>query len=135
MIPFEKNEESGIPLWVQLRNRLVYLINSGHYRPGDQLPTIHEMATDLSINYNTVSKVYTSLANDGYITSKRGVGAFVNGFDAGESKEQSDAIEQALDECIAALTDLGLSHRDVEAAMRTRVRKLEQETGAYLTHE
>ena len=134
MFPFEKNEESGIPLWVQLRNRLVYLINSGHYRPGDQLPTIHEMATDLSINYNTVSKVYTSLANDGYITSKRGVGAFVNGFDAGESKEQSDAIEQALDECIAALTDLGLSHRDVEAAMRTRVRKLEQETGAYLTH-
>ncbi|MCB7039175.1 GntR family transcriptional regulator [Eggerthella sinensis] len=120
---------------MQLRNRLVYLINSGHYRPGDQLPTIHEMATDLSINYNTVSKVYTSLANDGYITSKRGVGAFVNGFDAGESKEQSDAIEQALDECIAALTDLGLSHRDVEAAMRTRVRKLEQETGAYLTHE
>ena len=135
MFPFEKNEESGIPLWVQLRNRLVYLINSGHYRPGDQLPTIHEMATDLSINYNTVSKVYTSLANDGYITSKRGVGAFVNGFDAGESKEQSYAIEQALDECIAALTDLGLSHRDVEAAMRTRVRKLEQETGAYLTHE
>ena len=120
MFPFEKNEESGIPLWVQLRNRLVYLINSGHYRPGDQLPTIHEMATDLSINYNT---------------SKRCVGAFVNGFDAGESKEQSDAIEQALDECIAALTDLGLSHRDVEAAMRTRVRKLEQETGAYLTHE
>lgn len=135
MFHFEKNEESRVPLWMQLRNRLVYLINSGHYQPGDQLPTIHEMAIDLSINYNTVSKVYTSLANDGYITSKRGVGAFVNGFDAGESKEQSDAIEQALDECIAALTDLGLSHRDVEAAMRTRVRKLEQETGAYLTHE
>ena len=135
MFPFEKNEESGIPLWVQLRNRLVYLINSGHYRPGDQLPTVRGLAADVEVNYNTVSKVYTSLANDGYITSKRGVGAFVNGFDAGESKEQSDAIEQALDECIAALTDLGLSHRDVEAAMRTRVRKLEQETGAYLTHE
>nr|WP_154332748.1 GntR family transcriptional regulator [Eggerthella hominis] len=120
---------------MQLRNRLVYLINSGHYQPGDQLPTIHEMAIDLSINYNTVSKVYTSLANDGYITSKRGVGAFVNGFDAGESREQADAIEQALDECIAALTDIGLSNRDIEAAMRTRVRKLEQEAGTYPSHE
>jgi len=132
---FEKNEESRVPLWMQLRNRLVYLINSGHYQPGDQLPTIHEMAIDLSINYNTVSKVYTSLANDGYITSKRGVGAFVNGFDAGESREQADAIEQALDECIAALTDIGLSNRDIEAAMRTRVRKLEQEAGTYPSHE
>lgn len=132
MFPFEKSEDSGVPLWVQLRNRLVYLINSGHYKPGDQLPTIHEMATELSINYNTISKVYTSLANDGYITSKRGVGAFVNGFDGGESKEQADAVNQALDECIAALVDLGLSHRDIEAAMRTRVRKLEQETGEYL---
>lgn len=135
MFHFEKNEESRVPLWMQLRNRLVYLINSGHYQPGDQLPTIHEMAIDLSINYNTVSKVYTSLANDGYITSKRGVGAFVNGFDAGESREQADAIEQALDECIAALTDIGLSNRDIEAAMRTRVRKLEQEAGTYASHE
>lgn len=129
MFSFEKNEDSRVPLWMQLRNRLVYLINSGHYRPGDQLPTIHELATDLSINYNTVSKVYTSLANDGYITSKRGVGAFVNGFDAGESREQTAAIEQALDECIAALADIGLSNRDIEAAMRTRVRKLEHEAG------
>ena len=135
MFHFEKNEESRVPLWMQLRNRLGYLINSGHYQPGDQLPTIHEMAIDLSINYNTVSKVYTSLANDGYITSKRGVGAFVNGFDAGESREQADAIEQALDECIAALTDIGLSNRDIEAAMRTRVRKLEQEAGTYPSHE
>lgn len=135
MFQFEKNEESRVPLWMQLRNRLVYLINSGYYKPGDQLPTIHEMATDLSINYNTVSKVYTSLANGGYITSKRGVGAFVNGFDAGESREQTEAIEQALDECIAALTDIGLSNRDIEAAMRMRVRKLEQESETYLSHE
>ena len=135
MFPFEVDTTTDVPLWVQLRQRLIYLINSGYFKPGDQLPTVRGLASEISINYNTVSKVYTSLANDGYITSKRGVGAFVNGFDAGESKEQSDAIEQALDECIAALTDLGLSHRDVEAAMRTRVRKLEQETGAYLTHE
>lgn len=135
MALFEIDESSGLPVWVQLRNRFVYLIKTGHYQPGDQLPSVRTLAAEAAINYNTVSKVYTSLANDGYITSKRGVGAFVNGFDAGESKEQSDAIEQALDECIAALTDLGLSHRDVEAAMRTRVRKLEQETGAYLTHE
>lgn len=129
MFPFERDDESGIPLWMQLRNRLVYLISSDYYRPGDQLPTIHEMAIDLSINYNTVSKVYTSLANDGYIVSKRGVGAFVRGVPGGESGERADAVRNALDECIAALTDLGLSRADIALSMRKRLRQLEDECG------
>ena len=129
MFEFSKDEESGVPLWVQLRNRVVFLINSGAYAPGDQLPTIHELASQLSINYNTVSKVYTSLANDGYITAKRGVGAFVNGYDGEEAEAQSDAVGQALSECVAALTDLGLSHADIEAAMRSHLRKLELSEG------
>ena len=41
MFPFEMDNESGVPLWIQLRNRLVHLINSGYYKPGDQLPTVH----------------------------------------------------------------------------------------------
>lgn len=126
MFPFERDDESGIPLWMQLRNRLAYLISSGHYQPGDQLPTIHEMAIDLSINYNTVSKVYTSLANDGYIVSKRGVGAFVKGLEAQAGREQADAVRHALDECVAALTDLGLSHQDIEMSMKRYLRELEQ---------
>ena len=126
---FEMDESSGVPLWVQLRNRIVYLINSGYYRPGDQLPTIHTMASELSINYNTVSKVYTSLANDGYIRTKRGAGAFVRGFDDEGAHEQSSAVERALDECIAACTDLGLSLQDIQDAMQARIRRIEQERG------
>lgn len=127
MFTFEKNEESGVPLWAQLRNRLVYLINSGYYAPGDKLPTIHECATEFSINYNTINKVYTSLAHDGYITTKRGVGAMVNSFDNEERDEQDAAVEQALDECIAALVDMGLGYKDIENVMRARLRKLEQQ--------
>lgn len=130
MFEFVKDETSGVPLWVQLRNRIVFLINSGAYAPGDQLPTIHELASQLSINYNTVSKVYTSLANDGYITTRRGAGAFVNGFDSEEAEEHSDAVGQALSECVAALTDLGLSYSDIESAMRAHLRKLEMSEGA-----
>lgn len=129
VFPFKKDEESGVPLWVQLRNRIVYLINTGYYHPGDQLPTIHVMASELSINYNTVSKVYTSLANDGYIATKRGCGAFVQGFDQEGAAEQTNAVDGALDECIAACTDLGLSLRDIEQAMKARIRKREQEHG------
>ena len=126
MFPFEMDNESGVPLWIQLRNRIVHLINSGYYKPGDQLPTVHAMASELSINYNTVNKVYVNLANDGYITSIRGRGAFVNDFDSDVSQEHVQAVDQVLDECIAACMDLGLSLQDIAGAMRKRIRKIEK---------
>ena len=67
------DSDSGIPLWLQLRNRLIYLIASGRFQAGDKLPTVRELAVDLGINYNTVSKVYQDIERDGYIVSKRGV--------------------------------------------------------------
>lgn len=71
------NENSGIPIWLQLRSKLIYLISSGNFKCGDQLPTVRELAVDLGINYNTVSKVYQDIERDGYITTKRGKGTFV----------------------------------------------------------
>lgn len=129
MFPFEIDEESGIPLWIQLRNRLVYLINSGYYKPGDQLPTVRGLASEISINYNTVNKAYSSLVHDGYITSTRGRGAFVNELDFDEDDDCAMAVEAALDDCIIACRDLGLSLSDVERAMVRRVRQLERGAG------
>ena len=126
MFPFEIDEESDIPLWIQLRNRLVYLINSGYYRPGDQLPTVRGLASEMSINYNTVNKAYTSLAHDGYITSTRGRGAFVNALELDEDDDRMKAVDAALDDCIAACRDLGLTPTDVEKAMIRKIRKMEQ---------
>ena len=51
-IAVKVDPDSGIPLWVQLRNRLVYLIESGALSEGDKLPTVREMAVDLGINLN-----------------------------------------------------------------------------------
>ena len=69
MALFELDEHSGIPIWIQLRNRLMYLIDSGYYATGDRLPTVRALAADLNVNYHTVNKVYTSLEHDGYISS------------------------------------------------------------------
>ena len=57
------------------------------------------MASELSINYNTVNKVYMSLASEGYITSKRGVGAVVNSLDHEDGAEEALAVEEAIKEC------------------------------------
>ena len=75
MFPFEVDPTSDLPLWVQLRNRIAYLINDGTLAPGDKLPTVRGLASEISINYNTVNKAYLSLVSDGYLESTRGRGA------------------------------------------------------------
>ena len=61
------NDTSGVPVWIQIRNHMIFLIRSGHLRPGDTLPTVRELAIQLGVNYNTIHKVYQDLETDGLI--------------------------------------------------------------------
>ena len=84
--PFSVDESSDVPLWVQLRQRIMHLISTGYFKPGDKLPTVRGLAQDISINYNTVNKAYLSLVSDGILESARGRGVFVKEL-ARESRE------------------------------------------------
>ena len=66
------------PIYAQLERGLRAAIATGRLRPGDQLPTVRELAVDLRINANTVARVYAELERAGVIQTKRGVGSFVN---------------------------------------------------------
>lgn len=116
-----------MPLWVQLRHRLQYLIKSGYYQPGEQLPTVRGLASEISINYNTVNKAYLSLISDGYITSTRGRGAFVRDIAEEMETDESHEADEVLDECITSCLDMGLSLDDIEKRMKLALRKREIE--------
>jgi GntR family transcriptional regulator len=74
---FHLNESSGIPVYLQLREQVLHAISRGDLRPGDQLPTVREVAIDLSINPNTVNRAYAELERDGVLRSTRGLGTFI----------------------------------------------------------
>ena len=65
------------PIYAQLNRALRAAIAAGRLRPGDQLPTVRQLAVDLRINANTVARVYTDLERDGVLETRRGVGSFV----------------------------------------------------------
>ncbi|WP_241156028.1 MULTISPECIES: GntR family transcriptional regulator [unclassified Adlercreutzia] len=121
---FELDERSSIPIWLQLKNRFIYLITSGYYMPGDQLPTVRGLAADVEINYNTVSKVYQSLEEDGYIQSKRRQGAFV--CDVSNKPGVSIAVtaEIITVEYIQRCQELGMSLDDIGMQFSTSLSKL-----------
>ena len=66
-----------IPIYQQLRNQIVLGIAGGAFRPGEKLPTIRALATELGINMMTVSRAYQMLKQEGYIASDRRSGAWV----------------------------------------------------------
>lgn len=124
MFPFEIDETSDVPLWVQLRNRIVYLINNGYFKPGDKLPTVRGLASEVSINYNTVNKAYLNLVSDGYLESTRGRGVFVTDLGAVEDDGTRSEVEAVLDDCIASCRDLGMDYDDIERAMSRKIKRL-----------
>ena len=126
---FQVDEESDVPLWVQLKNRLAYLITTGFYAPGEQLPTVRALASDVSINYNTVNKAYLALKSEGYIESTRGRGAFVRNLEAEVDAELSTEIDTILDDCVAACRDLGLSLDDIRTCMDAKIVQMKRARG------
>lgn len=124
MFPFEVDPTSDLPLWVQLRNRIAYLINDGTLAPGDKLPTVRGLASEISINYNTVNKAYLSLVSDGYLESTRGRGVFVTDLGAKMGAEEEGEADAVLDECIASCRELGMGLDDIERAMSRKIKRL-----------
>jgi GntR family transcriptional regulator len=65
------------PIYAQLERGVRAAIATGRLRPGDQLPTVGQLAVDLQVNANTVARVYAELERAGVIETKRGVGSFI----------------------------------------------------------
>src|SRR5947207_13689879 len=65
------------PIYAQLDRALRAAIATGRLAAGQQLPTVRQLAVDLSINANTVARVYAELERMGVIETRRGVGSFI----------------------------------------------------------
>lgn len=122
---FSIDERSGVPIWVQLRNRLVYLIQTGRYQPGDQLPTVHEMAVHLNINYNTVNKVYRSMEASGLIMSKRGRGTFVaENVTIAEEDSVESTVDAMMGDFIRQCEELGMTRDEIVQRLQDKISQM-----------
>ena len=98
---FEIDYASGLPVWIQVKNRIAYLIGAGEYAPGDQLPTVRALAVSLDISYNTVNRAYMDLEREGYIVTRKGRGTFVvERREVGAARATDNAIELLADDLI-----------------------------------
>jgi GntR family transcriptional regulator len=65
------------PIYAQIVDQIRWQIESGVLKPGDQLPTVRQMATDLRVNFNTVARAYRILDESGVISTQHGRGTYI----------------------------------------------------------
>src|SRR5215469_18734815 len=86
---FHLDGASGVPVYLQIKEQVLHAIARGELSPGDQLPTVREVAVKLEINPNTVNRAYADLEREGVLTSRRGRGTFIS-----DRKHQTDLSAQ-----------------------------------------
>ena len=123
MIWFHVDPASGLPIYLQLANQVKKATAGGILRPGDQLPSVRELAAQLAVNPNTVAKAYQELERDGVIATSRGKGTFVA--EGGGSKlirqERERVLYQAIDSMLVEAHHLGFARDEVAELFQQRL--------------
>jgi GntR family transcriptional regulator len=113
--------KSGVPFYRQIIEQVKFSIASGDLKPGDRLPTVRQLAVDLSINPNTVIRAYRELEIESLLDTQQGSGTFVS-----EHRPEIDALErqrmldQILTELLARASGYGLTLDEVLEGLRQR---------------
>jgi GntR family transcriptional regulator len=110
-----------VPFYRQIIERVKYGIVRGLLSPGDQLPTVRQLAADLSVNLNTVVRAYREMEIQGVLDTQQGSGTFVANHrpDIGEL-EMAQKLDQVITELLARAHGYGLTFEDVLEGLRQR---------------
>ena len=102
------------PIYEQIKDAIRRLIFSGAMAEGEKLPSVRELASELSINPNTIQRAYRELEAEGCVHSIPGKGSFVRKTDSiSAAKRQS--LFTALDAAATELLQLGVSPEELIA--------------------
>ena len=105
---------SGVPIYEQIKQQVKAAILSGELKEEEALPSLRTLAKDLKISVLTVTRAYTELEQEGFITSQVGIGTFVLGSGSELMKEQLICkVENSLTEAIKAAKIANLSNEEL----------------------
>jgi GntR family transcriptional regulator len=121
--PFHVDAADPTPLYAQLERAIRSAIVNGRLRPGDQLPTVRQLAVDLRINANTVAKVYAELERAGVLETRRGVGTFIREGDPAAVRhgDREERLRTLVDRFLAEAAALGYSARELFDQLAARL--------------
>lgn len=122
MVEFKLDLKSGVPFHRQIVDQIRYGIASDRLMPGEQLPTVRELAVHLQVNPNTIRKAYSELEILGILDTQQGTGTFVSHkqVEIGEAERQR-MLRQICDELVARGNQYGFTLKEIVNHMERRL--------------
>jgi GntR family transcriptional regulator len=122
MVEFKLDLKSGVPFHRQIVDQIRYGIASDRLMPGEQLPTVRELAVHLQVNPNTIRKAYSELEILGILNTQQGTGTFVSHqqVEIG-ADEKKRMLRQICDEFVARGHQYGFTLKEIVTHMQRRI--------------
>lgn len=90
------DHHSGVPIYRQIITQILYGIAREDLQPGTQLPTVRQLAVELSVNPNTIIKAYKELEIRGNLETQQGTGTFISNAEVTITPEEKKRVLTAL---------------------------------------
>ncbi len=125
---FKKSDlTGGTPIYLQVAERIKYSIATGELVPGQQLPTVRQLAHDLRVNFNTIARAYAILDIAGVITTQQGRGTYVRERPNGHAHSQlrADKLRTLVGHTVIEAFSLGYKPDEIREAFNETLGRFE----------
>lgn len=112
---------SSTPIYAQIVEQIREQLNSGELKPGDQLPTVRQLASELRVNFNTIARAYRLLDEAGLISTQRGRGTYLLEHDSGKADDivRKMTIEEQVQRTIQSLVRQGYTEDEIVSTFKS----------------
>ncbi|HET9907880.1 MAG TPA: GntR family transcriptional regulator [Anaerolineales bacterium] len=119
---------SGLPIYIQIMNQIEGQVLGGTLKPGDQLPTVRALASELRVNFNTVARAYRMLDEARIISTQQGRGTYITEVPAPEVTERlrKEMLEALARKYIGEALRLEFSKKEIGQMVRGQLKDREE---------
>lgn len=120
-VPFRLDSGSGVPFYRQVIDQVLLAVADGRLKSGVQLPTVRQLAVDLSVNLNTIARAYREMEIRGIVETQQGTGTFVANRKAEKkTAERRKALERLVDQALSSAAAQGFATEEFAEALFER---------------
>jgi GntR family transcriptional regulator len=110
------NTSAGAPIYLQIVDQVKRSVGMGRLKPEDALPSVRQLALELTVNPNTVARAYLELEHQGFIYKRQGQGTYVCMPPLGAARRERNKIVAGLfEKAIAEAVSFGMSEPEITA--------------------
>ena len=110
-------------IYLQVMSQVKQAIASGELKPGDQLPTVRQLADELEVNFNTVARAYRLLDEEGIISTQHGRGTYILKAMIKHRRDRSSSndLEKLAENFLGEAQEMGFSFSEIRKLLEKKL--------------